>query len=428
MGHLIKTGSLIIFLLAQLTILIGQDEANYDESQVPQYQLPALLLTAEGIPISSGNDWISKKRPELLDQFREVMYGVFPGDDLDVDFILISNDLVFDGRARRKQVIMQVSNGKEEVDINILIYLPTQIKTPIPMFLGLNFYGNHTTHLDPGIIVPQSWSRNNQDFGIENNRPTSASRGMRASRWQVDTILKAGFGLATIYYGDIDPDFDDGFENGIHALLEEEIDRGQLSSISAWSWGLSRTMDFFEQERSIDHTRVAVIGHSRLGKTSLWAGAVDDRFALVISNDSGCGGAALSRRRYGETVNRINHSFPHWFCERFNTYNHNENALPFDQHGLIALAAPRPVYVASASEDLWADPRGEFLAAREASKVYDIFNLASLTDENMPQADSPLATGHIGYHLRSGKHDINLFDWQQYLKFAARHFKVSDND
>lgn len=284
------------------------------------------------------------------------------------------------------------------------------------MIVGLNFGGNHTVHSDPAIRLPSSPMRNKKSA-------SEKDRGKSAGRWPVEHILSRGYGIATIYYGDIDPDYHDGWKNGVHQLFPELQNRGDnMTSIAAWSWGLSRALDYFETDKAIDHKHVGVLGHSRLGKTSLWAGANDQRFALVISNDSGCGGAALSKRAFGETVKRINTSFPHWFTANFKKYNDNEAALPFDQHMLIALAAPRPIVVCSAVDDRWADPHGEFLSALHANPVYKLLGKEGIKINKWPKPNK-LDVGTITYHIRPGKHDVTLTDWNVYLDVADYHWK-----
>ena len=397
---------------------------NYDEAQVPKYTLPDPLVLDDGTRVGNAKTWIDLRRPAILKLFAEQVYGRSPGPPDDIEFQVTSLDHdALGGKAVRKQVAIILHGPDKSLRLNLLVYQPPQTDPPVPAFLALNFRGNHTIRDEPGIAITDSWVRNGP--GVVNNRATEASRGSSASRWAVEKILARGYALATMYYGDIDPDFHDGFKNGVHALYEKPGSRqpDAWGSIAAWAWGLSRALDYLETDDDIDHQRVAVMGHSRLGKTALWAGARDERFALVISNNSGCGGAALSRRRFGETVARINTSFPHWFCENFKKYNDNEDRLPVDQHMLVALIAPRAVYIASAEQDLWADPRGEFLSAVGGDPVYRLLGQPGLGSNQFPAVNRPLNRGRIGYHIRSGKHDVTDFDWEQYLNFADRNLR-----
>ena len=411
--------------IGPLPSLNPQDQANYDESKVPPYKLPELLVSLKGKKITNSEEWMKIRRPEILKLFEENMYGKIPGELKISSFRTVEESKdALGGKAVRKQVELTFRNAGKELNMNLLIYLPKNVKKA-PVFIGYNFDGNQSVADDPSILITNSWVRNDSASGIFNNRATERSRGVQKGRWEVDKIIAAGYGLVTVYYGDVDPDKDD-FTDGIHPLLYREGQTKPLpdewGSIAAWAWGLSRVMDYLEKDPDIDAAKVVVMGHSRLGKTALWAGALDQRFAIVISNNSGCGGAALSRRKFGERLGGMNQTFPYWLCDNCNKYDGKEETLPVDQHMLIALIAPRPVYIASAVEDRWADPKGEYLSGYYATPVYELFGRKGFDSIEMPEVSHPVMNT-IGYHIRPGIHGVFAYDWDQYIRFADLHFR-----
>ena len=421
---------LLILLFPVLPLRAQPDSTHYDEARVPTYQLPTLLVSSNGDSVTTPEQW-TERRAELLALFEEHVYGRVPGT-LDTLLFEVSEESgALNGLATRREVTVYFTANKQGPSMSILMYLPAQATQPVPLFLGLNFYGNHSIQNDPAITLSSRWMRENDEYGIVNHRATEASRGVRAHRWPVPRILERGYGLATIYCGDLDPDKGRqdpvDFQDGVHPLFyadgQTQPRADEWGAIGAWAWGLQRAVDYLATDERVDQEQLIVIGHSRLGKAALWAGAQDERFAMVLSNDSGCGGAALSRRRFGETLSVINTAFPHWFNDNFPQYNNHEEQLPVDQHMLIAAVAPRPVYVASAEEDRWADPRGEFLSAYHANPAYHLLGTAGLPTDSMPPVNQPVM-GTIGYHIRTGSHDITEYDWEQYMNFADYHFQT----
>jgi hypothetical protein len=408
--------------------MLPQD-ANYDEAKVPKYELPDPLILSDGTRVADARTWFEKRRPEILALFEKLMYGRSPGRPEQMSYELTDVDRdALGGRATRKQISVHFT-AVGEPRMDVLIYIPNNRRGSAPAFVELNMLGNQSIHPDPGIALYQGWvpdfaGRALGNLGVVNNHATEASRGVMAPMCPLERILERGYAIATACLSDLDPDFDDGFQNGVHPLFyragQTKPAPDEWGTIAAWAWGMSRILDYLETDADIDSHRAIVLGTSRMGKTALWAGARDERFALVIPNESGCCGASLSRRLFGETIARLNNAFPHWLCGNSKQYNNHENALPVDQHMLIALVAPRPVYVASAEEDLWCDPRGEFLGAKHADPVYRLLGTDGLAVEEMPDLHQPV-TSTIGYHIRAGGHGITAYDWERFMDFADRH-------
>ena len=390
------------------------DEANYDESKVPVYELPSPLAAPDGRQVSTAFEWASSQRGHVLSLFENLMYGPVPPRPEGLRFELLSvKDGALGGLAVRKEIRIHCQGRGVGKSLDLLLYIPKGASKPVPAFVGLNFLGNHAATDEQDVAIAGK---------PRNPGGEIAARGGDKDRWQFEEVVRRGYASATVFHNDIYPDHyaPAKREESVYALFGAAVATG--GAISAWAWGLSRAMDYLESEPAVDSRRVAVHGHSRLGKTALWAGASDQRFAMVVSNDSGCGGAALSRRLFGETIG----CFPkqcvgYWFIPEFYEYIGKEDELPFDQHMLVSLMAPRPVYVASATEDLWADPKGEFLSAAHAAPVYRLFGDDGLGTAAMPPPDTSIGNA-VGYHIRTGKHDITEFDWRCYLDFADHNF------
>ena len=419
--------TLVVLLGIYSLCSFAQYKYSYDEGKVPEYVLPDVLVTSKGENVTSSKDWEKVRRPEVLQLFSKQVYGFLPQVDISASYKVLSKTTgVFGGLAMRKQIEMTLSNGKETRKLLLLLYIPQQKQKAYPAFFVYNFAGNHTIYNDPDIIPSDCWSGNLDIIGVKHNKSSEAIRGCRQGRWPLEMILSRGYAIATMCYNDVFPDHINGFEDSVLPLMgindRDKRDDDAAGAIAAWAWGMGRVMDYFEQDRQIDKEKVMIMGHSRLGKAALWAGAIDQRFKIVYSNNSGCSGAALSRRKFGETVDIITTAFPHWFCKNYRIYKNQEEKLPVDQHELLSLIAPRPVYVASAAEDLWADPKGEYLSAYHAGEVYQLYGYDKLPDSTPPSLNYPLFY-RTGYHIRDGKHEVTAFDWYVYINYADKWLK-----
>lgn len=417
-----------ILCLAMPVLAAAQAAPITEEGKVPPYTLPHPLTALDGSTVRDAQTWKIKRRPEILAMCAREMYGQSPERPVAMTFTVREQDArALNGKATRKQVSVCFA-GAGGPCMELLLYIPNAVPRPVPAFLGLNFWGNHAIAADTAIRLSRGWTDSSSNSWVDlscvrNGQVTAACRGVNARQWPLDSIFAHGYAVATAYRGDIDPDFDDAFRNGVHSLYPGLQGRGDnFATIAAWAWGLQRALDCLAADPDIDARRVAVFGWSRLGKAALWAAATDERFAMAVSIQSGAGGAALSKRIFGEDVKRLNSFFPHWFCGNFKKYGDDEKSLPFDQHLVLAAIAPRPLYVSSAAADLHADPRGEFLSALAADTVYRLLGTDGLPAKAWPAANQPVS-GQVGYHVRPGGHDVLPYDWSQYLRFADLRLK-----
>lgn len=393
------------------------DETNYEESKVSSYKLPDPFVCYDGRQVKNSKMWRDVRRPELLAAFTTNMYGRVPELPLQMRFETREvNKGAFNGLATRKQITIHLFKEEDSPKIDLLLYLPNKTTKPVPVFMRLS-YGNQGISSDPDVIP---------------SRNTKSEVGQYVARWPLEMILNRGYAVATFAGADVEQDRHGSgttckpgaWREGVRGYALEKAGReeplaDEWGTLAAWAWAMSRALDCLEHEQAVDSKKVIALGHSRTGKTALWAAAQDERFAIAISNNSGEGGAALTRRNFGETIKTLPKI---WVASKYKSFAGREDELPFDQHLLIALIAPRPVYVASATDDKWSDPHGEFLSAFHADPVYRMFGLKGLDVNKMPQPDTSVGDT-LGYHIRTGKHDITPFDWKCYLDFADCHLR-----
>ncbi len=383
-------------------------DVNYDESKIPHYDLPPLLVTAEGKTIATPEQWRNVRRPQILALFSNLVYGCTPVPEspIHTEFRVLTEDKHFmNGKATRKDVRISFSNDKGKAEMTVLVFVPNDAIKPVPAFMKHSF--NDTK---------------SKDFDASTTRPGRIRNG-----WPLGEFFDRGYGFVAVYQQDLVSHNEVEFLKGIHPLFYKQGQSfpkaHQWGVLSAVAWGAMRAMDYLETDDDIDQTRVAIMGHSKMGKAALWTAAQDERFALAVSAQSGCAGAALWRRKSGETLKKMVTRFPYWLSRNAWKFVEQEDDLPVDQHMLLALIAPRPVYVASGVEDTWADSRGEYLSAYYASEVYRLLGKQGLRSETSPPVGTAIIESDVGYHVRAGGHSVELVDWRRFMGFADYHLK-----
>ena len=426
--YLLRLSILLLVISIDYDLVTGQNEparvvagipVNYDESKAGTYTLPDPLTMLNGKKVKNAKTWYNKRRTEILRLFEKYQYGRMPEKPSEMTFnVFDSGTAVLDGKAIRRQVTVCFTKDTSDYKMDLLIYLPANSKGPVPVFFNVGFSANSTVTNDPGVKQGYIWGKEGKRVPVP--------KGGQFGRTNIDQFLSQGIGFATVYYGDIEPDFADGVKYGIRGYYlkpgQDYPAPDEWGAISAWSWGLSRAMDYFETDKDIDARKIVLFGVSRLGKTVLWTGAHDTRFAMVIASCSGEGGAAISRRNYGETIDHMTHPTRYFYQFATNWRNYKDDPLksPVDAHMLVSLMAPRPLLLQTGDTDYWSDPKGEFIAAVAAEPVYKLLRKKGLGTSQMPAAGVPIMND-LGYYMHSGGHGALPADYKIFIDFIKTH-------
>jgi hypothetical protein len=409
-----------------LSLAIGSEAATFSPSAQlpPNPNPPDPLVMFNGEPVATPQQWFERRRPELKSLFQHYMYGWFP-PPMEVRGTVSYRDTNFFGGKATLELVNLNFGSAEVREIHLLIVAPNHHHGPRPAFLGMNFNGNHTVVTDTNVPLPTSWMPGGLPT-VSNHHATEAGRGTETHVWELEQSIDRGYAVATFYCGDVESDTTNA-QGGVRETIPVPRAADDWGTLAAWAWGMQRVVDYLARDPDIDPQRIAVVGHSRLGKASLLAAAFDERIALAIPLQAGCGGTAPSRGHVGESVKRINTSFPHWFCDVFKEFNDQPERLPFDQNCLIALCAPRPVLLGAAVEDTWANPEGAFEMLQSAGKVYRFVGAEGFSATTMPPTNT-LIDSNLGYFIRPGKHSMTKQDWNYFLDFADKHLRKPQDD
>ena len=393
--------------------------SNYNEEKVAPYTLPDPLVLQNGQRVTTAEMWWKERRPEILKFYQTQIYGRVPANAPRVTWEVTETDnTAREGAAVLKHVVGKIGDKPDAPRMNLAVYLPAKSSGPIPMLLSISF-GFGAGRGGKAAKAPEGGK----------DAKDAKGRGPGGGFDAVGEVLGRGWGYATLTYSDIQPDRPNQWTQGVigQTLRDGQMqpDADEWGTISAWAWGISRTIDYFETEKAVNSKQIAITGASRLGKTVLWAGAQDERVAAVFSVVSGEMGASLIRRDWGETLDDMAQNFGYQFAVNLQNWVGKWNDLPVDQHMLIALCAPRPVYVNGGLTDQWSDPKGEFLSLVAAGPVYRLLGKRDLGTTELPPLDKVLSSGDLAFHYHSGGHMAVPADWKAFLDFAERHFQAA---